>query len=292
MDTPEFLIWAIEHTCPVRGQQNGSDPERTERQLRAARAVSDARRERRVFEGLCVNPPLAFRAADAAAAYGGLAGVEAACGDCRVNAIAVNDAGVLAGCFGIVPLPADPRPVHDAIERAIVAAAPGSNVATKPRWYGLWIVSPLGGEALLAVRRVLQAAVVEDAACRMALTELMTGLEVADRENTRLHVRLFPRGCVQGGEWRLVAHCQRCKAEWGSARSRQCAVCGYVGGPAAEQKRKARGERPYFPLERLLGERQAAEFLVRYAAFRARQGSPDQAQSRPPLAPPDSPPAG
>ena len=42
MNTPEFLIWALEYACPIRGFQNGSDPERTERQLRAARAVSEA----------------------------------------------------------------------------------------------------------------------------------------------------------------------------------------------------------------------------------------------------------
>ena len=40
------------------------------------------------------------------------------------------------------------------------------------------------------------------------------------------------------------------------------------------------------------GEQQAAEFLVRYAALRAGQQPPDRAQSRPPPAPPDSPPAG
>ena len=72
MDTPEFLVWAIEHTCPSADMQDGSDPERTERQLRAARAVSDARREGRVFEGLCVNPPDGFRIDDALAVYGGL----------------------------------------------------------------------------------------------------------------------------------------------------------------------------------------------------------------------------
>jgi hypothetical protein len=292
MDTPEFLIWAIEHTCPIRGTQNGSDPERTERQLRAARAVSDARREGRVFEGLCVHPPNGFRIDDALAVYGGLLAVEAACGGCPANALGPGQPAALAGCFGIVPLPVDPRPVHAAIELAAAKAAVVRRLATQPRWYGLWIESPLADQGLQEVGRVLESAEVQDHACRRALAEMMTGLEAAHREKTRLHVRLFPRGCVQDGEWRLVAHCQRCKAEWGSAGSRQCAVCGYVGGPAAEQKRKARGQRPYFPLERLLGERQAAEFLLRYAVFRARQGSPDQAQNRPPRGPPNSPPAG
>ena len=37
----------------------------------------------------------------------------------------------LAGCYGIVPLPADPRPVHEAIERA--AAAAGVAAASRRR---------------------------------------------------------------------------------------------------------------------------------------------------------------
>ena len=41
MLTPEFLLWSLETRCPIRGLEDGTDPERTERQLRAARAVSD-----------------------------------------------------------------------------------------------------------------------------------------------------------------------------------------------------------------------------------------------------------
>jgi len=99
VDTPAFLVWAIECSCPVRGFQNGSDPERTERQLRAARAVSDARREGLVFEGFCVNPPNGFRVDDALAVYGGVAAVECACAGCAANALAHASHESLAGCF-------------------------------------------------------------------------------------------------------------------------------------------------------------------------------------------------
>src|SRR6185503_15686006 len=116
-DTPEFLVWAIEHACPIRGFQTGSDPERVERQLRAARAVSKARQEERIFEGLCVDPPWGFRIDEAVGIYGGLAAAERTCGDCPVNALAKLRGGSLAGCFGAVPLPLDPAPVHAAIER-------------------------------------------------------------------------------------------------------------------------------------------------------------------------------
>ena len=126
----------------------------------------------------------------------------------------------------------------------------------------------------------------------MAIGEFMAGLNSAYNAGARVHVTLYPRGQVTSGKWQLVPHCQRCKAEWTKAGSHLCGVCGHVGKPADEPKRMARGKRPYFPLERLLGEQQAAEFLVRYAAFRAQQQSPDRAETQPQPAPPDNPPAG
>jgi hypothetical protein len=300
METPEFLIWAIEHTCPVRGLQDGSDPERTERQLRAARAVSDAHRAGRVFEGLCLDPPDGFRIDDALAVYGGPDATEATCLSCPVNFLRegrwpLPDPGsltALAGCYGLVPLPQDARPFHEAIERGIEIEAKNEDFGTQPRWYGIWLESPLWPELLFQVWRILDASPIEDRPCKTAVQELMEALDTAYNAGARLHVRLFPRGRVIGSQWHLVPHCPRCQAEWTDAAARQCAVCGRVGHPAPETKRMARGKRPYFPLDRLLGEQKAAEFLVRYEAFRVRQQSPDQAESPPQPEPPDSPPAG
>jgi len=281
MDTPEFLVWALEFECLIRGFQDGSDPERTERQLRAARVVSDARREERVFEGLCVDPPDGFRLDEALAVYGGVETVEHSCGDCPANALAETKTGTLAGCYGIVPLPDDPKPVHDAIERGTEQAYPNlewSNVcvATNPRWYGLWLDSPFQAEQLFVRFRVLEAAAIENEVARRGIGQLVTGLNVAFNADCRVHVALYPRGHVEDGSWRLAAHCPHCKAPWNNAHRQQCKVCNFVGHPADDKKRKARGKRPYFPLARLLGEQAAAEFLVRYEAFRAQQPSPDR----------------
>src|SRR5436309_2356665 len=110
MDTSEFLVWAIEFACPIRGFQDGRDPERTERQLRSARAVSDARHQGRAFEGLCVDPPNGFRIADALRIYGGVSAVEHACSMCPANAAAARlTGGSIAGCFGVLPLLPDER---------------------------------------------------------------------------------------------------------------------------------------------------------------------------------------
>lgn len=281
MQTPEFLVWAIEYSCPVRGSQDGSDPERTERQLRAARAVSDARREGRVFEWFCVEPPNGFRIEDTLVVYGGLPAVERACSECPANALAEMDSGALAGCYGIVALPDDPTTVHQAIEQGIERAYPsvdwsGICVVTTSRWYGLWMESPLWAEHLLVRFCVLEATAIENDVTREGVRRLMVGLNVAFNADCRVHVALYPRGRVEGTEWQLVTHCPRCKAEWGDDDERHCSVCGYAGSPAPDVKRKARGTRPYFPLERVLGSEAAEAFFVRYEAFRAQQRLPHQ----------------
>jgi len=282
MHTPEFLAWAIEHQCPIRGGQDGSDPERTERQLRAARAVSEAQREGRALNGVCVRPPEGFRISDALAIYGGEAAAISACSDCPANALAESDPAALAGCFGELPLPDDSTAFHEAVEQSMTRWAE-SFPPTNPRWYGLWLNSPLEAEWLLAAFQILD---IPEICCREQ-QELLVALNAAYNIGCRVHLRLFPPGRVEGTWWRLVPHCPGCKAAWrprgsrnateGVRYSEMCEVCGYVGHPAPEQKRRARGRRPYFPLDRLLGKEPAAELLVRYEAEQARRGSPDRA---------------
>ena len=40
--TPEFLIWAVEYSCPVRGSQNGSNPERSDKRITVTRVLKDS----------------------------------------------------------------------------------------------------------------------------------------------------------------------------------------------------------------------------------------------------------
>ncbi len=334
MQTPEFLLWALEYRCPLRGDQDGTDPDRTERQLRAARAVSDARREGRVLEGLAVDPPNGFRIADALAIYGGEEAAGRACGDCPANALAGDDHPLLrdgpppalpqlAGCYGCVQLPCDASQVHAAIEQGIDSAygsVPWEGLChvTTPRWYGLWIDSPLAAEHLLVRFLVLQAAAIDDAQCRRDIADLLVALNVAFNAGLRIYVQLHPPGRVERSCWRLASHCPRCKAPWSMPDARnategvpysategvpysategvpysadRCAVCGFVGHPAPDKKRRARGLRPYFPLDRLLGSERAANFTARWEACRARQSQPDQPSGPPPPAPSNNPPA-
>lgn len=266
MDTPEFLIWALEFTCPIRGFQDGSDPERTERQLRAARAYSEASQEFRVFEGLAVDLPNGFRIEEALAIYGGETALRQNCTGCPANALPCMHSDSLAGCYGLLPLPDDATEFHRAIDAACVAPV------TKPSWYGLWLDSPIESERLHLLQQVIAAAIPQ--------SELPAGINAAIRTGCRLHARLYPPGRVEGSDWMLALHCPRCKALWSGVRRAVCQVCRYAGHPADDKRRKARGQRPYSPLERLLGKQQAAEFLIRYAAHRAQRALPDLPQSR------------
>jgi len=54
--TPEFVQWAIELPCPLRDIEDWTSPERTESLLRAIRAARSAQIERRVMDGICVEP--------------------------------------------------------------------------------------------------------------------------------------------------------------------------------------------------------------------------------------------
>jgi hypothetical protein len=275
VDTPPFLLWAIESTCPVRGLQNGSDPERTERQLRAARAVSDARREGRVIDDLCVEPPFGFRVEEALSIYGGSIVVEQACRGCPANALLHDDCGTFAGCFGIVPLP-DERLIHAAVEPAIrqVATVEYDRLfrRTDPIWFGLWMNSPLDLERVRSLLAIMKSAAVPEPMAA-AFRQFQSGLQSAVVSKQSVHVALYPRGRVEGTWWRRIPHCPECKAAWDDLRSRECAVCGFHGSPAPEKKRHARGRRPYRPLEQIVGTEQAKALLARYQNAAARPQS-------------------
>jgi hypothetical protein len=241
VDTPEFLVWSLEYRCPVRGLEDGCDPERAERHLRAARAASDALAEGRVGDGLALAPPLGFRLADALAIYGGEAALEHHCPRCPANAAGLPSPA-WAGCFGMTPLP----PHDDALYRLLLSSP-------LPREHAALLVELLSGL---------------ENSCPLA--ELRRALDAACEGRLPLHVRLFPRGRVEGTWWRLEPHCPRCKAAWPTSGARnategvpysaraRCTVCEYIGHPAPDRKRRARGTRPYYPLERLTGERRTS----------------------------------
>lgn len=273
MNTPEFLMWAIEFACSVRGFQNGSDPERTERQLRTARAVSGAEREGRVFEGVAVRGEEGFRVEEAMGVYGGSAAVDAACESCPANVLAHENRRILAGCFGTVVCPWSSESFHAAVNGAVERQCGARDLVprTTPAWYGLWIGSPLEGKRVEATARILEAVEADEPDAATGLGELVLALCVAKKRGLRVQVAVYPASSDDAGVFALAPHCPKCKMSWRLKLDRGvCAACGYDGFPVPTKKRRARGRRPYFPLTKLLGEPGAREFLSRYAADRAR----------------------
>lgn len=286
MPTPEFLVWSLAQRCRLRDIADWQAPERTERHLRALRAYSDAKAEGRLFEGICVSPPLGFRAEDALLLYGGCSAAENACLGCPANSRESLAPSSLAGCWGMTPLPDDEALVHAAVDSAVSELGLESQlnelfIATSPRWYGFWMQSPLDGVRASLIARILRQAAGAIVNLHPAFADLILGLEAAASHSLPLHVTLYPRGKVNGVWWSLVSHCQVCKAPWSEVKRHQCQTCGYVGHPASPPKRRARGTRPYWPLEQMLGERNAAEFLVRYEAYRRREPIDDTSRHTP-----------
>ena len=283
MQTPPFLVWSIGQACRLRELVPVDQPEKVERHLRAAQTYSVARAENRVFEGLCIDEPLGFRVDHALAVYGGQAAVEVACRGCPANALAATESGSLAGCFGMLPLPDDNESFYAPFDRAIDEANRRSQYAalfpsTRPRWFGIWMESPLNVpriELMLGVLRCDEvAASLGDEGNRFALA-----LEACVRHGLPLHGQLYPRGEVQGNWWHVAPHCRRCRTAR-DAGSSHCPVCGCVGELDPGRKRRARGTRPYFPLARILGESAAAAFLQRYRQFRQEGLGQDQTAGR------------
>lgn len=248
--TPPFLVWALVGTCPVRGFEDGSEPARVERQLRAARAVDEARQQGRVFGDLVVRGHEGFRISEAMAVYGGLASVDSACKSCSINVLWQNPRGRIAGCYGEFPFPSPNHPWHTVLEATAQTLADGHSPEawrrTRPLWYGLWCGSPLDGSASRRTAELLAAVpcwdqdgvgdvqAVENQKNNVQNTEiniclaigwdqkrlaaayelLVAALKLASAQGIPLHVQLFPPGKIEGPWWLLPAHCPRCQVPW------------------------------------------------------------------------------
>jgi hypothetical protein len=275
--TPEFLVWAIEFQCPLRDIEGFEQPERTERQLRAARAVSDARHAGRIVDGFCIanraaelaipshaaasvdtslsdeirrQLPMAFAVDDALALYGGANVVRANCPACPANAERAIDPHAWCGCYGILPLPDPIEAFHSAFDRAMAAYYPPPRAfpLTQPTWYGVWLASPVGAEQSAALGTVVAA--VREQYDLPALAALQRALSISRQNHLPLHGQLFPAGSVEGRWWRQSPHCPRCRATW-PAPTTYCTVCHWTGKTGTPQKRRARGTRPYRPMEEI-----------------------------------------
>lgn len=266
MRTPPFIVWAMARRCSLRQIADWEDAERTERLLRAARAYDEARAERRILDGVAIaagaerevdlDQVRGFRVDSALELYGGIAGLHSACDDCPVNALRGYARREIAGCFGMWPLPEDIGCLCQQVEETAIPTG------TSLRWYGLWLGSPIVGNAAAQIAAVLRQLSLDDAASTAGRDEMLLALEIAACGEFPLHFRHYPPGDAEHGWWNLVPHCGACQAPWTGDGC--CPVCGQTTHPASPKKRRIRGMRPYYPLVRLLGAKMTADLLVRY----------------------------
>ena len=184
MQTPAFIVWALARHCSLRQIAVWEDAERTERLLRAARAYDEARTEGRIVDGVAFAPDVlsaadidhvrGFRVDAALELYGGIAGLHAACDDCPANALRGHGGRQVAGCFGMWPLVDDMDAFCQQVD-TILAREPEitSLSTTAPRWYGLWLHSPLSAATAQLLSRVLAELPISDPASAAGRDELL-----------------------------------------------------------------------------------------------------------------------
>lgn len=248
--TPEFLCWAIEQQCPLREMLPQNQPEKVERQLRAARYTAEALAQGRVENDLAVSADrlLAFRVSESLAIFGGEAAVRKCCGSCPANALTAIRQPSYAGCYGLFPVP---EPREQFFQRT--QKCPRDNQLFTPAqflWYGWWMRSPLNADQISYL--ALQFAAISkepEFAGEQPLHELAAALNVCQHTGLSLSVQLFPRGEIDGVWWKQVPHCDVCHSEWLTGATR-CEMCGQTRFPASAKKRRVRGTRPY----RAIGE--------------------------------------
>ena len=293
--TPEFIRWALAYQCPLRDFPKWTDPNRTERHLRAIRVYQNAVRQDRVLNGVAVEPiesetidvtkVLGFRVHDVFEFCGDPEAVAKICEGCPANALQLLDRSAWVGCYGLMPvtevvLPdlvgelsqgsVDMRVLLDEVLQENFELAERVWTVfdkTNPSWYGLWIPRiPSAKQRLIQLEAV--EAVLQRAPCAVTppWEAFRRGLRLSVEQNIPLHVQLVPEAETDGVYWFVESHCGRCGAVSKPQKhtGTQCLVCKNEGRPREPQRRFVRGKRPYWKITRFLGEDGTREFLNDY----------------------------
>lgn len=280
--TPEFLLWSLRLPCPIRSELSAQHGEPVWRHLRPLQEFSLAQEQNRILEGICVELSAdqidlsdpghkGFRVDELLAYFGGLDFVSQQCSGCPANTAKSLFERALAGCAGLLPSDATNPPLPDLFQTSIEEIGLSRQILeafppTTPRWYGLWCDSPISSSQLELLEQIVQHLIDTEAAESQSSRELLLffkAIRISRTANLPLDVELFPSGNHQEKNWIVASHCPRCKAAM-APTERHCQVCGRTGHCNPARKRRSRGDRPYWPLNRFLGETGAIQFLARY----------------------------
>jgi hypothetical protein len=311
--TPAFLRWAIWHECPLRDLGVGSQhrktilPDSTFRQLRGLRELSLATIEDRIVDGVCLHPDwadqdaqtaLGFSVEEIVESFGGAAAVNHCCRSCPANAGAINQSGLLVGCFGWLPtnlnfdfesairgqasdsssgptsdFASQPVNLIELFETVIKATGVGTSFSdlflpTTPAWYGSFAHPILSNRQLELLSSLFERVLVEldsHSAPPVRLLDLQrfeAALRSCLEASLPLHVELIPAGFSDGRTWTIQRHCQICKSPRQQVETASsCPACGAFGHEQNEIKSKVLGVRPYVHLHAIYGTAKTNELL-------------------------------
>lgn len=282
--TPAFARWSLSRNCDYRAETSDPfDPVVVERELRPLQEASLATAEGRIVDGLAIETSdwKGLRADDATLAaeemrgfffdevldyYGGQDSAGAICGGCPAN-VCEDRGDRWAGCFGLAMPSCEKSPAElDTVVEASGAAEHLDPIFphTKPRWYGWWIDGEWNREQIEAFQAALDREAPEGSSLAKTIVggdRLREALDRSLRHGLGFRVASFPPGRIAGRDWIVEAHCPRCKAP-AEPSARFCRVCRRPGGMFPVRVRKARGERPFSPLVKLVS-RERVEAVAR-----------------------------
>ena len=238
-ETLQWVDWHLEYGCPFRRGRAVDQFIAAWRDTWQLRAIDDCAARGDLYDDVCVTsvchyqdhsaPNGGFRVSEAVAPVGDLVAARRTCGSCPANGLNPD----LAGCCGMISFhPDDPHldevmcflieslRLRERFERAFLV--------TKPRWYGLWVNSPLTLDELDILRRIIPDASIR----RRDVRQFQQACALALAHDIRLHVKLPPPGLTHLGMHATLAHCPRCRKAcpeaWDSTRPgrpHKCAAC-------------------------------------------------------------------
>ena len=260
----QSVVWALENPCPYRYRSGWQLPNVASEALFELRVLNECES----FEGLCITdligvpdkggrihrfPIHGFEITGALLENG-----TSLCAKCPSN---IGPEKV-AGCHGWLNVDPTSEELHRWLEERVDALGIETELSslfqsTKPRWFGLWIDSPLSSQQR-AVFSKLFGALDED--------EEFAHFHKALSSQLALHVSLSPPGHADLGWTTIFGHCDRCKAlpnlDLNFDSKQVCRVCGHSYRPRDNQ-RTERLVAPT-PIQKVVGDEEHRDFIRRW----------------------------
>ena len=259
----QSVRWALEFPCPYRQRHDWQDPEVAVEELFELRVLNDSQ----IFEGFCITDLIGVPDETGAIQGVPIHGFEltgpllehgtSICKSCPCN---IGPEGV-AGCQGWLNIDARSDKLHDWVEEQVEVLGIDDELrslfpSTEPRWYGLWIDSPLSTPQRDVLLKLFET----------SRDEEFAHFHRALSSQFPLHVSLCPPSDAGLGWSTTFGHCDNCKAipdlTVNSNSVQLCRVCGH----SFRSRDHQRMERMIAPISlmKLVGEKEHEDFIRRW----------------------------